>query len=235
MVDPEIDTHVTKCDDICTILDGYTMNADNIRARLDHLEWQEKDFLDSLNEKLARIEKERQGKVGKANALYRKRKAGVEQERAKWLARLEEGEGWKIVKENFLKAMDESKRQRQMEAAGAETVSTGNQNEDQLQNAAENEVGEESSDSQMIAETIEVETAETEATIVSDDIINTTPEDSNVASSIEYAESSDATTVAAGGEGQSEVKIEIDVDEETERIVTGGVWGVISSVFSSRK
>ena len=57
MVDPEIDTHVTKCDDICTILDGYTMNADNIRARLDHLEWQEKDFLDSLNEKLARIER----------------------------------------------------------------------------------------------------------------------------------------------------------------------------------
>ena len=235
MVDPEIDTHVTKCDDICTILDGYTMNADNIRARLDHLEWQEKDFLDSLNEKLARIEKERQEKVEKAHALYRKRKAGVEQERAKWLARLEEGEGWKIVKENFLKAMDESKRQRQMEAAGVETVSTGNQNEDQLQNAAENEVGEESSDSQMIAETIEVETAETEATIASDDIINTTPEDSNVASSIESAESSDATTVAAGGEGQSEVKIEIDVDEETERIVTGGVWGVISSVFSSRK
>ena len=146
MVDPDIDNHVTKCDDICTILDGYTMNADNIRARLDHLEWQEKDFLDSLNEKLARIEKERQEKVEKAHALYRKRKAGVEQERAKWLARLEEGEGWKIVKENFLKAMDESKRQRQMEAAGVDT-DTGDQNEDQLQNedSAENELGEESS------------------------------------------------------------------------------------------
>ena len=55
IVDLEIDDHVTKCDEICTILDGYNMNADNIRARLDHLEWQENDFLDSLNEKLARM------------------------------------------------------------------------------------------------------------------------------------------------------------------------------------
>ena len=59
MVDPEIDDHVSKCDEICNILDGYTMNADIIRARLDHFQLQEKDFLDSLNEKLARIEKER--------------------------------------------------------------------------------------------------------------------------------------------------------------------------------
>ena len=43
--------------------------------------------------KLARIEKERQEKVDKVHTLYRKRKAGVEQERAKWLARLEEREG----------------------------------------------------------------------------------------------------------------------------------------------
>ena len=40
-------------------------------------EWQENNFLDSLNEKLARIEKERQEKVDKAHALYRGREKPV--------------------------------------------------------------------------------------------------------------------------------------------------------------